>query len=44
MRPKPDFQREHTLAREFYFMKKVGAKGLDWCYIGVGWRKVAQIG
>ena len=44
MSPKPDFQREHTLAREFYFMKKVGAKGLDWCYIGVGWRKVAQIG
>ena len=44
MSPKPDFQREHTLAREFYFMKKVGAKGLDGCYIGDKWPKVAEIG
>ena len=44
MRQKPDFQREHLMAPKIYFMKKVASKGVDWCYIGPEWRKVAEIG
>ena len=44
MRQKPDFQREHLMAPKIYFIKKGGERGLDWHYIGVGWRKVAEIG
>ena len=32
------------MAQKIYFMKKVGGKGLDWCYIGESWRKLAEIG
>ena len=38
------FEREHKVAQESHIKKKVGGKGLDWCYIGVEWRKVAEIG
>ncbi len=44
MSQKPYFQREHTLAQEFHFMKKVAGKGIYWCHVGVGWRKVAELG
>ena len=44
MRQKPDFQREHLMAPKIYFIEKGGEIGLDWYYIGVGWRKVAEIG
>ena len=41
---KPDFQRDYMKLQEIYFMKKVGGKGVEWCYIGESWRRVAQIG
>ena len=41
---KPDFQCDHALPRSCYINKKVGAKGLDWWYIGESWRKLAKIG
>ena len=41
---KPDFQRDYMKLQEIYFMKKVGGIGVEWCYIGESWRKVAQIG
>ena len=44
MKQKPDFQREHLMAPKIYFIEKGGEIGLDWHYIGVGWRKVAEIG
>ena len=43
MRQKPDFQREHLMAPKIYFIEKGGEIDLDWHYIGVGWRKVAEI-
>ena len=39
-----DFERDYLKLPESLLNKKVGEKGLDWCYIGVGWRKVAEIG
>ena len=44
MRQKPDFQREHLMAPKIYSIEKGGEIGLDWHYIGVEWRKVAEIG
>ena len=44
MRQKPDFQREHLMAPKIYFIEKGGGKGLDGCYIGAEWHKVAEIG
>ena len=41
---KADLEREHALARSCHIIIKGGAKGLDWCYIGEKWRKVAEIG
>ena len=41
---KPDLERDYTKLHTIYFMKKVGGKGLDWCYIGESRRKVAEIG
>ena len=41
---KPDFQCDHVLPHSCYINKKVEAKGLDWCYIGENWRKLAEIG
>ena len=38
------FQMDHQVPPESYIKRKVGAKGLDWSYIGVGWRKVAEVG
>ena len=32
------------MVQKIYFIEKDGGKGLDWCYIGVEWRKVAEIG
>ena len=39
-----NFERDYLKLPETCLKKKVGEKGLDWCHIGVGWRKVAQIG
>ena len=39
-----DFERESLELPESYIIKKVGEKGLDWCYIGVNWRKLAELG
>ena len=39
-----NFERESLEVPESYIIKKVGGKGLDWCYIGVNWRKLAEIG
>ena len=41
---KPDFQRDHALPRSCCINEKVGAKGLDWCYMGENWRKLAKNG
>ena len=38
------FERDLQIPQEIYFMKKVGGKGLHWCYIGESRRKVAEIG
>ena len=38
------FQMDLLVPQESYIKRKVGAKGLDWSYIGVEWRKVAEIG
>ena len=38
------FERDYTKLHTIYFMKKVGGKGLDWCYIGESRRKVAEVG
>ena len=42
--PKPEFQRDYLELPESPFIKKVGGKGVDWCYIGENWRKLAQVG
>ena len=34
MSPKPEFQIDYLQLPESPFIKKVGGKGLDWCYIG----------
>ena len=39
-----NFERESLEVPESYIIKKVGGKGLDWCYIGGSRRKVAQVG
>ena len=44
MSQKADFERESTLVHPYHINKKVGAKGLDWWYIGENWRKLAEIG
>ena len=44
MRQKPNFGAWHLMAPKIYFIEKGGEIGLDWHYIGVGWRKVAEIG
>ena len=41
---KANLERDHALPRSYYINIKVGAKGLDWCYIGENWRKLAEIG
>ena len=38
------FEREHKVAQESHIKKKVGEKGLDWCYIGESRRRVAELG
>ena len=38
------FERDLQKPQEIYFMKKVGGRGLHWCYIGESRRKVAEIG
>ena len=38
------FEMDHKVPQESYIKRKVGAKGLEWSYIGVEWRKVAEIG
>ena len=40
---KPNFQLDHALPRSCYINEKVGAKGLEWCYMGENWRKLAEI-
>ena len=44
MSPKPEFQRDYLELPESPFIKNVGGKGLDQCYIGENWRKLAKIG
>ena len=39
-----NLKRDYWELQKIYFMKKVGGKALDWCYIGPEWRKVAEIG
>ena len=39
-----DFERESLELPESYIIKKVGGKGLDWCYIGESRRRVAELG
>ena len=39
-----DFERESLELPESYIIEKVAGKGLDWCYIGVNWRKLAELG
>ena len=41
---KADLERDHALPRSCHINIKGGAKGLDWCYIGPEWRKVAEVG
>ena len=41
---KADLERDHALPRSSHINIKSGAKGLDWCYIGPEWRKVAEVG
>ena len=41
---KADFERDSTLLHPNDIHIKVAAEGLDWCYIGPEWRKVAEIG
>ena len=38
------FERDPTLPHLNHIHKKVVAEGLDWCYIGPEWRKVAEVG
>ena len=38
------FEMDLKVPQESYIKRKVGAKGLEWSYIGVEWRKVAEIG
>ena len=39
-----DFESDYTLLHPCYINKKVASKGIDGCYIGEMWRKVAEIG
>jgi len=41
---KADFERESTLVHPYHINIKVVAKGLDWCYIGENWWKLAELG
>ncbi len=41
---KADLERDHALPRSCHINIKGGAKGLDRCYIGTEWRKVAEGG
>ena len=41
---KADFERDYMKLHSCHIQSKVGAKGLDWCYIGENWRKLAEIG
>ena len=38
------FERDYQKLPESCFTKKVGGKGLDWCYIGQRWHKLAKNG
>ena len=38
------FQTDYTKLHPSYINEKVAAKGLEWCYIGENWRKLAKIG
>ena len=38
------FQTDYTKLHPSYINEKVAAKGLEWCYIGENWRKLAEIG
>ena len=42
--PWNNFESDYTLLHPFYINKKVASKGIDGCYIGESWRKVAEIG
>ena len=44
MSQKGNYEREHTLAHSCYIMKKVGEKGIVWCYIREKWQKMAEVG
>ena len=38
------FEKDPILPHPNHIHIKVAAEGLDWCYIGPEWRKVAEIG
>ena len=44
MSQKADLKSHYTLLHPCYIKKKVASKGIDGCYIGEMWRKVAEIG
>ena len=44
MSQKANFESDYTLLHPCYINKKVASKGIDGCYIGEMWRKVAEIG
>ncbi len=41
---KADLERDHMIPHSCHINSKVRAKGLDWCYIGENWRKLAEVG
>ena len=38
------FERDSTRLHPTHIHKKVVAEGLDWCYIGENWRRLAEVG
>ena len=38
------FQMDYTKLHPSHINEKVVAKGLEWCYIGENWQKLAKIG
>ena len=38
------FQRDYKVLQESHIQRKVASKGVDGCYMGESWRKVAEIG
>ena len=41
---KADLERDPILPHPNHIHIKVALEGLDWCYLGPEWRKVAEVG